>query len=74
MRQGNIPVDRWGDMAALTEDPTISSFENLGYLFYQGILGHIDNNPDIKDGEIAQFVNLVVDKYAHLLAGGPRRG
>jgi len=74
MRQGNVPVDRWADMAALTEDPTISASDNLKFLFTEGIRGYIDTHPNITGQEINKFINLIVDKHANLITGEPKRG
>ena len=69
--QGNIPMDKWGDVASMIEDPQEDSIGSLMFLFSEGIKGMIrqaerGTDEPVKDTEINDMVMLAFTKYANL--------
>lgn len=71
MSQGNIPMDKWGDVASMIEDPQEDSIGSLMFLFSEGIKGMIrqaekGTDEPVKDTEINDMIMLAFTKYANL--------
>jgi hypothetical protein len=69
--QGNIPMDKWGDVASMIEEPQEDSIGSLMLLFSEGIKGMIrqagrGTDEPVKDTEINDMVMLAFTKYANL--------
>tara|TARA_E500000305_G_scaffold85616_1_gene71720 strand:+ start:354 stop:1436 length:1083 start_codon:yes stop_codon:yes gene_type:complete len=71
VRQGNVDIDRWGDVASMIESPSDDSLGSLLFLFEEGLLGMLDQKTQgtdepVKDKEINDMVMLAFTKYANL--------
>tara|TARA_R100001443_G_scaffold79944_1_gene87025 strand:+ start:1059 stop:2144 length:1086 start_codon:yes stop_codon:yes gene_type:complete len=71
MSQGNIPMDKWGDVASMIEDPQEDGIGSLMFLFSEGIKGMIKQaergtEEPVKDTEINDMIMLAFTKYANL--------
>ena len=72
IRQGNVDIDRWGDVASMIESPSDDSIGSLMFLFEQGLMGMLDQKTEgtdepINDKEINDMVMLAFTKYANLI-------
>ena len=69
--QGNISMDKWGDVASMIEEPQEDSIGSLMFLFSEGIKGMIrkaeeETNEPVKETEINDMIMLAFTKYANL--------
>jgi hypothetical protein len=71
MRQGNIDMDKWGDVASMIETPSDNPISSLLILFDEGIKGMIDKAEEgsehsMNEKEVVNMINLAFTKYGHL--------
>ena len=71
MRQGNVEMDKWGDVASMIETPSEDPMGSLLFLFDQGIKGMIDkaeegSDHSMNEKEVVNMINLAFTKYGHL--------
>tara|TARA_E500000318_G_scaffold111669_1_gene131143 strand:- start:424 stop:1506 length:1083 start_codon:yes stop_codon:yes gene_type:complete len=71
VRQGNVDMDKWGDVASMIESGSDDPLGSLLFLFEEGLLGMMDQKTQgtdepIKDKEINDMVMLAFVKYANL--------
>lgn len=69
VRQGNIPIDEWGNMAALVEDTTENPTVSVMFLLLEGIKGQMDKDPDMPEDDVVNLVLTVANQYRYLLEG-----
>tara|TARA_R110001592_G_scaffold158191_2_gene389327 strand:+ start:48872 stop:49957 length:1086 start_codon:yes stop_codon:yes gene_type:complete len=71
IRQGNIEMDRWGDVASMIENPGDDPIGSLLFLFDEGIKGMIDkaeqgSDSSVNEKEVVTMINNAFIKYAPL--------